>query len=193
MAKYTQKKSTVIVLLSGGIDSTACVHYYLNNGYPTKGVFIDYGQSARERESECVRNIADYYKISLDLIKADMGIRFGIGEIKGRNAFFVTALLMKYSNFSGIIAIGIHAGAQYYDTSEVFLFDMKRISSQYTDGRIQIDAPFIKWQKPMIYQYCVNNNIPIHLTYSCEKGDSVPCGKCNSCLDRKALDVCQKK
>jgi len=188
-----EEKSSVIVLVSGGIDSTACVHYYLNNKYPVKGFFIDYGQSARKKENESAHNVADYYNITLDMAKVDMGMQFGTGEIKGRNAFFVTALLMKYSNFSGMVAIGIHAGVPYYDTSENFILDMKRMVTQYTDGKMQVDAPFMKWQKPMIYQYCADNSVPIHLTYSCEKGDSIPCGQCNSCLDRKALDVCSKR
>lgn len=193
MEKNNKNKSTVIVLLSGGMDSTACVHYYLSNGYPVRGLFLDYGQNANKKEVESARNLADFYKIDLDIIAINMGIQFGAGEIRGRNAFFLTAALMKYPAFSGIIAIGIHAGTPYYDTSENFIIDIKRIVSQYGDGKIQIDAPFIKWQKPMIYQYCLKNDIPINLTYSCEKGTPIPCGSCNSCLDMKELNVCQKR
>lgn len=193
MEKSIRNKSKVIVLLSGGMDSTASVHYYLNNGYPVRGFFVDYGQSANEKEKESVYNVSDFYKIDFDIITVHMGIQFGIGEIRGRNAFFLTSALMKYPAFSGIIAIGIHAGTPYYDTSENFVIDIKRIVSQYADGKIQIDTPFIKWQKPMIYQYCLRNNVPINLTYSCEKGTPIPCGSCNSCLDMKELNVCQKR
>ena len=60
----------------------------------------------------------------------------------------------------------------------------------YTDGEVKIDAPFLTWEKPAIYTYCIDKGIPIKLTYSCEAGTSPPCGKCTSCRDREALDVC---
>ena len=41
-----------IVLLSGGIDSMACIHFYLNQGYSIEALFCDYGQPASVREME---------------------------------------------------------------------------------------------------------------------------------------------
>lgn len=186
------RKNNVIVLVSGGIDSTACIHYYLQQGFSPKGLFIDYGQVVKETEYESAKKIADYYQIDLDIIKIDMSNKFGSGEIKGRNALFVIAALMKYTGFEGIVSLGIHSGSSYYDTSEQFVADMNFILARYTDGTIQINSPFLKWQKPMIYEYCKRNNIPLHLTYSCEQGINQPCGICNSCLDRKALDASEK-
>jgi len=45
-----KKESPALILLSGGIDSTACVHYYLDQKFDVKAVFIDYGQKARKNE-----------------------------------------------------------------------------------------------------------------------------------------------
>ncbi len=179
----------VIVLLSGGIDSTTCLHYYLKGGFTPIALFIDYGQAAAKEENESARKIASFYNIKLDVVKVNISNTFGQGEIKGRNAFFVMISLMKYSTFSGLISLGIHAGVPYYDTTPGFVSDMKTLLDKYTDGRVGIDVPFLNWQKSMIYEYCKKNQLPIDLTYSCELGTVPPCGQCRSCLDRKNLNV----
>jgi len=179
----------VIILLSGGIDSTACINYYLSQKIKPLGLFINYGQAVAERELNSAEEVSRYYKIKLEKIKISLGRTFKDGEIEGRNALFLFAALTKYSDYAGIIALGIHTGVPYYDTGKRFFIDMQNIFTSYTDGRIKLDAPFLKWDKPMIYQYCLDNHVPIELTYSCEKNGKKPCGQCNSCLDRSKLNV----
>lgn len=175
-----------MVLLSGGIDSTACIHYYLNQGFYVESIFIDYGQMARKKEFESAKNIASYYRIKLDHYEFSAQI-LNQDEIKGRNAFLVLSTLVTHPEFNGILSLGIHSGVAYYDCSESFIKDINKILEGYTGGRIMLDAPFLRWNKKMIYLYCKENSVPIHLTYSCENGDE--CGKCQSCIDRKGLDV----
>ncbi len=182
-----KSKRDAIVLLSGGIDSTACVAYYLKQNLRPIGLFISYGQAAAKRELKSAKQVAKYYGIKLEISNILLGYKFGSGEIKGRNAVFLLTALMKYSELTGVIALGIHAGSPYYDTTKKFVNDMRKVLASYTDGRIQLDVPFLKLTKPMIYQFCMDNNVPIKLTYSCEKSGKKPCGICNSCLDRKEL------
>ena len=54
-----------IVLLSGGLDSMACVHFYLKMGYEVSALFCDYGQPAAPQEREAAICIANYFT-SLD-------------------------------------------------------------------------------------------------------------------------------
>ncbi len=114
---------------------------------------------------------------------------FTQGEIKGRNAFLVLGTLLAYPKFRGIFALGIHSGLPYYDCSEQFVKKINEILTGYTDGQVSLDTPFIHWDKKMIFEYCKDNDVPIHLTYSCENGSDEPCGMCRSCLDRRALNV----
>ena len=178
----------VVVLFSGGIDSTGCIHYYLNHGFDVKAVFIDYGQIASIKEFQSAVNIAEYYKIKLDHLIFENSKVFYDGEIKGRNAFLILAALLNYPNFKGIIALGIHSGVSYYDCSENFLNDMQSLLDGYTNGKLVLNFPFLKWNKGMIYEYCRTHKIPIYLTYSCENGLKEPCGICKSCQDRRTID-----
>ena len=61
--------SEVLVLLSGGIDSTACVNFYIEFGRPPRGVFVDYGQPAALNEIQAARAVAKYYSIPLACVE----------------------------------------------------------------------------------------------------------------------------
>jgi 7-cyano-7-deazaguanine synthase len=183
------KSGSAIVFLSGGIDSAACVYYNLSQGFHTRGFFIDYGQQPAQREKLSATQIAAYYNIELDTIQIIPCGPANSGEIKGRNGLFILAALLYYPRYSGLIALGIHSGTPYYDCSEIFIRDIRKILNGYTDGQVALDIPFLKWNKQMIYEYCKQNTVPIHMTYSCEASNDQPCGKCLSCLDRKTLNV----
>ncbi|NMC59240.1 MAG: tRNA methyl transferase-like protein [Candidatus Methanofastidiosa archaeon] len=178
-----------ILLFSGGIDSTACLHYYLEQEFVVNLVFINYGQISSENEFKSAKKIASYYDIDLNYLNYKPVKRFSKGEIMGRNAFLILAALLNYPEFKGIISLGIHSEVPYYDCSELFFRDMQNLIEGYTDGQVIIDAPFLQWDKKTIYEYCKNNDIPIYLTYSCESGTDKPCGECSSCKDRRYLNV----
>lgn len=189
MVADQKRKLTAVVLLSGGIDSAACMRYYLDLGFQLRGLFIDYGQRARDNEGESAVQVANYYDIPLDRVSLSPVNHFGPGEIRGRNAFLIIAALLFYPQFKGIFSLGIHSGTRYYDCSQQFISDITNIIDAYTGGEIRVGTPFLNWSKAMIYAYCEEKGIPIHLTYSCESGTTPPCGKCLSCKDREVLNA----
>jgi 7-cyano-7-deazaguanine synthase len=178
-----------LVLTSGGIDSTACVKYYQDLGFKVEGFFVDYGQKSRLKERESVQKIASFYNIDIKFLDVDVKQTFSLGEIKGRNGFLIMAAMLAKPDFRGLISLGIHAGVPYYDCSNTFAKKMSVLVTEYSNGQFNLDFPFLEWDKKMICFYCKDMKVPVHLTYSCENGDE-PCGKCQSCLDRMALNVC---
>lgn len=50
------RKATV--LISGGIDSAACAHLLAAQGHLVHGIFVDFGQAARDHESRAVERVA---------------------------------------------------------------------------------------------------------------------------------------
>ena len=179
----------VLVLLSGGVDSAACVDFYIEFGRPSCGLFIDYGQPASRNEAKSAKAIADYYSIPLLYSKWEGHTTKTSGFINGRNSFLITAALMERPVTISVIAIGIHSGTVYQDCSKHFLTKMQNIIDLYENGRIELSAPFIDFTKSEIYSYCIERRVPIELTYSCESGDPTPCGECLSCKDREMLDA----
>jgi len=187
MLHQNQNSGMAWVLLSGGIDSSACVSFYMDQGFSTEGVFIDYGQIALPREIRAAESIAEYYGISLKKFKWSGGQQKKSGFISGRNAFLLSSALMELPQETGILAIGIHSGTTYQDCSISFVRKMQTLFDLYTHGRVQIGTPFLKWLKSDIWHYSKSRGVPLNLTYSCERGEEQPCGHCLSCRDLEAL------
>lgn len=183
--KSSQKK--VMVLLSGGIDSSACVAYYLSHRFSVSALFVDYGQKAAKHEIRAARFISKAYKVPLRILTLSNGKRWGGGCILGRNAFLLYTGLMNFKYESGLIAIGVHSGTAYWDCSEDFILLTQNCFKSYSGGCISIDAPFLKWNKREIWDYCVRKKVPLKFTYSCELGKTQPCGRCLSCRDLESL------
>ncbi len=160
----------VMVLLSGGVDSTACVGYYIRNNYQVYTLFIDYGQHDSQKESVAATAVADYYNITLYRITVN-SISVSEGYIPGRNAMLLSLALMNCPFTQGIVSLGIHSGTSYQDCSPEFESLMQRIYLLYEEGRIRIEAPFLKWEKSEIVEFAKMIKIPLQLTFSTNSND----------------------
>ena len=177
----------VLILLSGGIDSAACAHFYLSQGRDIRALFVDYGQVAAKHESEAAKRITKHFSIPLNIVSCSGAIKQSGGLVLGRNTFLLSFALTQLKPRSGIIAIGIHAGTDYFDCSRKFVSRMQSIFDDYSGGQTKIGTPFLKWNKREIWDYCTNQEIPVRDTYSCELGRTQPCGRCLSCRDLEKL------
>lgn len=177
------------ILLSGGIDSMACISFYLKEKYDIECLFCDYGQPAVEQEYKAAKSIADFFGVKIFFLKTNSILVPEVGEIYGRNAFLVLQSMCFFGAESYKMVIGIHSGTTYADCTEAFVDAMNRVLDCYANGTVCLEAPFIVWSKKEIVEYCLINNLPIELTYSCEKGSSPPCGSCLSCRDRKEFEI----
>lgn len=177
------------LLLSGGIDSTACLAFYLKEEFHVECLHISFGQPGSRQERAAAERVARHFDVPLTILHWSGSADFMAGEIVGRNAFFLLGALIEIGGNAGILAIGIHAGTPYFDCSQAFLSSLQTVFDGYCDGRVRIAAPFIEWSKQQVFAFCESEGVPIELTYSCEKGTYQPCGECSSCRDRRALDA----
>jgi 7-cyano-7-deazaguanine synthase len=181
------RRSVVTVLLSGGIDSTACVHFYNRQRFSVRPLFIDYGQPASRAEAKSARAVSAFYKLSLENVRLSGPRIPKSGEILGRNLVLFSAALMKVGMSTNIIALGVHAGTRYFDCGPDFTVLCEKLLEGYTDGRVQLGTPFLKMDKGKIWEYCKRYSVPVHLTWSCESSNGKPCGNCLSCKDKESL------
>ncbi len=180
-------RKTAAVLLSGGMDSAACAHLLKQQGYSTRGIFVDFGQAAIGPETVAVGLLSETLGIETTTLLARAPSSFGAGELIGRNAFLIMAAIFLARVDRGLLAIGIHAGTPYYDCSPGFIDRLKQLTEEHTDGRLTISAPLLHWDKGQVHSYFVRAGLPIEATYSCESGAIPPCGSCPSCRDRRVL------
>lgn len=185
--KKRQRTKSVCVLLSGGIDSAACIAFYQARGHSVQALHIDYGQSAARQEAMASAAIADHFRIRIDKLCLRGARRKSSGLIQGRNGFLLLAALMEFNERASLFATGLHAGTAYGDCSSSFIDLMQRVFDFYTDGVCRVAAPFVEWTKTDIWEFCMKKQVPINLTYSCEVGGRNPCGRCLSCKDLEVL------
>lgn len=178
-----------VVLLSGGLDSTATLALYRRRSGPITALFVDYGQVAAVPELRAAQGVCERYEVPLSIVRCSGLGKFDAGYVRARNALLLQIALAAAPFEAGQIAMGLHAGTQYADCSPAFVAEMQRAFDIYCDGKIRVVAPFIEQDKRGVIEFCREVGVPIGLTYSCERGTAPACGGCLSCLDRAALDV----
>lgn len=183
-----QANPEVLILLSGGIDSAACLDFFVRMERPTCALFVDYGQAAATQETQAACAVANYYGIQVQCLRLESRTPKNSGLITGRNAFLLTVALMEKPASVSVIALGIHAGSSYADCTGEFL-DRAQALLDVHEEKVHVAAPFLEWSKTEALEYCLLRNVPIALTYSCENGSSPPCGSCLSCNDRELVDA----
>ena len=177
-----------LVLTSGGLDSTACLGYYLHRKHPVTALFVDYQHPARLMEGRAVRSICAWFGVELQCVQL-AGEEIPTNVVRGRNGLLLSVGLMMAPFAVGLVGIGLHTGTSYTDCSPLFLRAAQSTYDVYSQGRLRIDAPFLAWSKRDIYDFATSHGIPTTLTYSCLRGAQEPCGICESCRDIEAISV----
>ena len=77
-------------------------------------------------------------------------------------------------------------GNAYADCSETFAEAMDRAINIGTYNKITVVRPLIKMNKAEVVKTGLKLKVPYELTWSCYEGKEKQCGKCGTCIDRKA-------
>ena len=179
----------VTVLLSGGLDSAVLLALLRSRGVRTQALHLRYGQPSGPAEERAAIAIADRLGVPITVQDLPPLVSRTSGEILGRNALFAFLALACASEAVAGVALGLHAGCTYYDTSPSFAEGLTRLLDGYTGGAITLITPFLDRTKDEIVELGLALGVPLELTWSCERGSVNPCGQCLSCLDREALHV----
>jgi 7-cyano-7-deazaguanine synthase len=202
----------VVVLLSGGLDSTVCMSVAKDFGYELVSLSFDYGQR-HSRELACAREIAGFYRVKkhvvietnmraiggsaltdeIDVPRGDEQRRdIPITYVPARNLIFLSyALGLAEVENAEKIYIGVNAldYSGYPDCRPEFIEKFQRVADFATkagveDRRIVVETPLQYLTKGEIVKLGMKNGAPLHLTTSCYQGGEVACGICDSCVLR---------
>ena len=214
-------KSKIVISLSGGMDSTTLLYYYINKGYDVFPIIFTYGSKHNQYENAAAKLICK--RLNLDakfidltymnrlfksnLLKSGADIPEGHYEetsmektiVPGRNIIFIANMVgYAWSVGASSITIGVHAGdhAIYADCRKEFIKAMDTAIYVGTDSRIEIKTPFQELDKAGILTigYSLGIDIPYELTRTCYKDQEISCGKCGSCTERlEAFTIIGKK
>ncbi|WP_027366053.1 7-cyano-7-deazaguanine synthase QueC [Desulfotruncus alcoholivorax] len=201
----------VIVILSGGLDSTVCMSVADKEGYEIHPITFAYGQR-HSREVEQAKKVADYYGCTNHLVldirffkeigasaltsreievptNRDMDNEIPVTYVPFRNAVFLS-MAVGYAEAirAEKIYIGVNAMdySGYPDCRPQFIQAFQELvntgaAAPQKGCPITIEAPLLSLTKAEIVKLGVKNGAPLHLTTSCYNGGEKACGICDSC------------
>lgn len=108
-----------------------------------------------------------------------------------RNGLFLSAAAsIALSKECSVILYGAHsddsAGNAYPDCSSAFNNAMNTAVIEGSGHQLHIEAPFVEKSKKDVVALGISLDVPYELTWSCYEGGDKPCGKCATCIDRRA-------
>ena len=200
-----EEAERVVLILSGGIDSTTLLGKLVKEGKEVYTLTFDYGQR-HIKEITSAKALVNYYKIinhkviHLPIFKGsaltdDIDVPEGhyaqenmkLTVVPNRNMIMLS-IAMGYAESvqAGKVYYGAHSGdhAIYWDCRTDFLDAMNIIASLNDVHGIEVIAPFIFLDKGDIVCIGKSLNIPYYLTWTCYKGKEKACGVCGSCTER---------
>ena len=199
----------VVVVHSGGLDSTVLLYHLKDLGYILNALSINYGQrhlkELNASELVCKRLKVPRFEtyISKELFRGSaLTTEEGGGPsvpeghyaaesmkatiVPNRNMVLLS-LASAYAMSLGYpgIAYAAHAGdhAIYPDCRPAFASKMKMLL--YETNKIILMNPFLGRDKTWIVRRGVELSVPFELTWSCYNGRQYHCGVCGTCVERR--------
>jgi 7-cyano-7-deazaguanine synthase len=191
---------TIVVLVSGGIDSLVMSRIIAEQKEEIIPIFIDYGQLARDKEWAACQSVFQESNLptptKVDLSGYGKLISSGITDprkdiheqafLPGRNLLFLI-VACSYAHYKGAkkVAIGLLAEKFHLfpDQTGRFIVNTNIAANEALNDDISIVTPLINFTKSEVIELAKHYKLPIEKTYSCHSGKDTYCGKCISCLE----------
>ncbi|MEY3689355.1 MAG: 7-cyano-7-deazaguanine synthase QueC [Candidatus Kapaibacteriota bacterium] len=205
-------KPLAIVLMSGGMDSTVCASWALQQGFEVCALHVHYGQKTQEREAQAFNEICAVFRIdkildidishlaaiggssltdsTIDITKANLeSSEIPTSYVPFRNANLLS-IAVSWAEVIGAQTIIIGAveedGSGYPDCRRIFFDAFEAMIQLGTKpgSHIQIQTPLIASDKAEIVTLGMKLEAPLELTWSCYSSSEKACGVCDSCALR---------
>jgi Predicted PP-loop superfamily ATPase len=195
--------SNVLLLSSGGLDSTTVAYWLQEKGQTIVPIFFDYGQHCVEKEwitlQEVLPNDGVVAPARIDISGLFRGSRSRLISEADLWSEYVEPddLYIPYRTllfFSAAAAVAqtqgvsdVYSGfinsnhAKELDCSATFLNSLDAFSKGV--GPVRFNMPFRDMTKREAVEIAKGLSVPIGRTFSCQVFSDIPCGACPNCVD----------
>ena len=199
----------ILQIYSGGMDSTALLYAFIEQGHTIETIWFDYGQK-HKKESLYGKKICDKLKIPFNTVNltelnsflsnsslsGDMEIPNSHYEdssaistiVPNRNMMMLSIATAKAINDKmDAIAFGCHYGDRkvYPDCRLEFTQALQTAISLADRHMVKLLTPVIDISKAEIVTLGQKLNVPWQETWTCYKGKEKHCGQCPTCIERR--------
>lgn len=203
--------SPKLVLLSGGMDSVACLHWALARagGEEVRAIGFDYGQPHRDAELTAAGRIAKRRMVPFDielLPSLRGGLRDGVRDhadgpgispafVPGRNGTFLWRALNAaarywYGDLVLVFGACLEDAEAFPDCRPKFFNGVEQSMNSGLDRKVTIATPLIRYPKAFTLASLLSHPEgleDVQESWSCYRGTA--CGTCTACvLRRRAFD-----
>lgn len=199
----------VVLIYSGGLDSTVALYYLREQGHEVKALSVDYGQRHSKEldaaqvfcsELEVKHRIADLTSIrgllgGSSQTSNNVPVPEGhyaeesmkLTVVPNRNMIMLSvafgwAISLRFD----AVAYAAHNGdhAIYPDCRPAFAEKVAEAAALADWHKVKLLSPFIEKTKADIVALGAELGVPMWDTWSCYKGNALHCGKCGTCVER---------
>lgn len=188
----------VVLLYSGGLDSTTLLYDLRAQGHQVQALSVNYFQShvreLRAAEEICRRINVPFTKIDAPVFFGRRALLDGSGAFEGENTvvpgrnlvFLSLAMSLCIGRDGDAVAIGATKtdSAIYPDCRRDFLEAFGDLARLTYYPRFTLLTPYLELTKREVAEFAVDFGVPIDLTWSCYRGGETPCGNCGACHER---------
>jgi 7-cyano-7-deazaguanine synthase len=196
--------SDVVLLSSGGLDSTTLAYWLREKGETIVPIFFDYGQHCVEKEWATLQEVLPKdgveppTRVDISAIFRGSQSRLISEPNLWAEAVYSEELYIPYRTllfFSAAAAITqtrglseVYSGfinsnhAKELDCSASFLNGLDALSENV--GPVRFNVPFREKTKREVLELAKRLSVPVGRTFSCQVYSDVPCGACPNCVER---------
>lgn len=199
----------IVVVLSGGLDSTVLLHHHIAKQDQVRAVTINYGQrhvyevgyaakTCRALKIEHqVAELGQLRELLPGSSQTDSKVSVPHGKydeevmkktvVPNRNMILLSiAIGVAVSHKCEAVSYAAHAGdhAIYPDCRPAFVEALEHASLLCDWQPVSIIRPFINFTKALIVARGQELGVDFASTYSCYEGGAKHCGRCGTCVER---------
>ena len=199
-----------VLIFSGGVDSTTLLYKMLAEGYEVAAITFNYAQR-HKKEIASAKAIAKrlditHQVVDLSSLASLLGDSALLGGKEVPSCHYTEEAAKKtVVPNRNMIMLSVAAGyAEAHEIPEIFYAAHRNDATIYPDCRaefvealkpairlatawhpVELRAPFVNLTKAEIVKIGLELRVPYELTWSCYKGEELPCRTCPTCIERE--------
>lgn len=186
----------VIVLFSGGVESSCLLYHHLINGQIVYPLYIRAGHPWERLELINAKRLWRFARLRHKNLMPMRVVSFPVKSIRAQEVFIplrnlslvAIASALAYCLKANSVSIGSLGHYPFQDNSKQYMQELESLIFKGAHRHIKVEAPFMEMHKAEVLR-SFENIVPFNMTLSCMRpyihsSRIFHCGSCQKCQER---------